>query len=63
MHEGYYDFSYSPLFDSEGKVYAILDIAVDVTEQVLARKRLQESEQRVRSLVESAPFPIGVYVF
>lgn len=62
MHEGFYDFSYSPLFDTQGKVYAILDIAVDVTEQVLARKKLQESEQQVRSLVESAPFPIGVYV-
>lgn len=62
MKHGFYDFSYSPLFDAEGKVYAILDIAIDVTEQVLARKRLQESEQQVRSLVESAPFPIGVYV-
>lgn len=62
MKHGYYDFSYSPLFDAEGKVYAILDIAIDVTEQVLARNRLKESEQQVRSLVESAPFPIGVYV-
>jgi len=62
MNEGFYDFCYTPLFDAEGKVYAILDIAVDVTEQVLSRKRIQESEQQVRSLVESAPFPIGVYV-
>jgi hypothetical protein len=61
LRHGFYDFSYTPLFDRDGNVYAILDIAVDVTEQVLGRKRIEESEQRVRSLVESAPFPIGVY--
>lgn len=61
MTDNYYNVTCTPLFDSEGKVYAILDIAIDVTEQVLVRKRLEESEQQVRSLVESAPFPIGVY--
>lgn len=62
LKNGFYDFSYTPLFDEEGKVYAILEISVDVTSQVLARKKIIEGEQRLRSLVESAPFPIGVYV-
>ncbi len=60
--EKYYDFTYTPIFDSEGKVYAILDIAIDVTVQVLNRRKLEQSEEEIRSLVESAPFPIGVYV-
>lgn len=62
MTHNYYNITYTPLFDTAGKVYAILDIAVDVTEQVQARKRLEENEQQVRSLVESAPFPIGVFI-
>lgn len=60
--EKYYDFTYTPVFDSEGNVYAILDIAIDVTEQMLDRHKLEKSEQEIRSLIESSPFPIGVYV-
>jgi PAS domain S-box-containing protein len=60
--EKYYDFKYTPVFNSEGKVYAILDIAIDVTEQMLDRHKLEQSEQQVRSILESSPFPIGVYV-
>lgn len=60
--EKYYDFTYTPISDSDGNVYAILDIAIDVTEQMIDRQRLEESEQQVRSVIESAPFPIGVYV-
>jgi PAS domain S-box-containing protein len=57
----YYNITYTPLFNENNEVYAILDIAVDVTEQIMARKRLEQSEQQVRALVESAPFPIGAY--
>lgn len=34
----------------------------DLREQIETQKRIQESEQRVRSLMESAPFPIGLYI-
>lgn len=60
--EKYYDFTYTPIFDPEGNVYAILDIAIDVTDQMINRQKLEKSEQQIRSLIESAPFPIGVYV-
>lgn len=59
--EKYYDFTYTPVFDSEGNVYAILDIAIDVTEQMYDRQKLEKSEQEIRSLIESSPFPIAVY--
>jgi PAS domain S-box-containing protein len=55
MKQGFYDFSYTPLFDAEGKVYAILDIAIDVTEQVIASKRLAQSEQNLRNIILKAP--------
>ncbi|WP_420147158.1 PAS domain-containing sensor histidine kinase [Spirosoma sp.] len=38
----YFNFSYKPLRNSEGDVYAILNMAVDVTEQVLIRKEIEE---------------------
>ncbi len=47
----WYNFVYHPLFDSTGQVYAILNMAVDVTEAYLARQQLQQSEHRYRELV------------
>ena len=48
MHHGFYDIYYVPIFDTAGNVYAILDIAIDVTEIVLTRKKIEENEQRFR---------------
>jgi|GEM_PF-673612 len=46
----YYNITYSPLFDEAGQVYAILDIAIDVTGQIQAQQALAESEARYRAL-------------
>lgn len=58
----YINFSFEPLYDGEGVVNGIMAIGIDVTPQVEARKKVEESEQNIRALVESAPFPIGVFV-
>ncbi len=60
--EGYLNLVYQPYREADGKIAGVMALCQDVTEQVRARKKLEESEQRVRSVVESAPFPIGVYV-
>ncbi|MDO7174011.1 PAS domain S-box protein [Mariniflexile sp. AS56] len=57
----YINFSFEPLYDTAGKINGIMAIGVDVTPQVKARKKVEESEHRIRSLVESAPFPIALY--
>jgi PAS domain S-box-containing protein len=44
----YFNFSYKPLRDHEGKVYGILNMAIDVTDQVKIKKMLVESEDRIR---------------
>ncbi|MCK8494958.1 PAS domain-containing protein [Spirosoma sp. RP8] len=51
----YFNFTYKPLFDDQGQVYAVMDMAVDVTEEVLARKQLEESEFYSRNIIENSP--------
>jgi len=60
MQKGFYDFSYTPLLDREGKVYAILDIAIDVTQQVQSRRRIEESEHYFRQLTDTVPAMIWI---
>ncbi len=55
MHYGFYNIYYVPLFDLAGNVYGIMDIATDVTEQVMNRKKVEESEERFRFLAQSLP--------
>ncbi|MDP9955905.1 PAS domain S-box-containing protein [Epilithonimonas hungarica] len=54
----YYNFSYQPLKNNKGEVYAIANIAVDVTDVVLTKKRLQENEERYKNLADSLPIII-----
>ena len=46
----YFNFTYKPLRDINGTVYAILNMAVDVTESVLYRREIEEQEMRYRTL-------------
>lgn len=58
----YYDFWYKPMLNADGEVYGILSTAVDVTEKIISQQRIEQSQRKLQSVVESAPFPIGVYV-
>lgn len=51
----YYDFSYKPLKSPSGEVYAILNMAVDITDLVMAKKEIQEREKKFRDLADSMP--------
>jgi PAS domain S-box-containing protein len=57
----YFNYAFKPLRDANGEVYAIMETAVDVTEQVLSRERIVESEGRFRSLIEEAPVGTCLY--
>ena len=50
----YFNYAYKPLFDAEGKVYAIIDMALDVTQQVLNKQKIVEAEAQLRSAIETA---------
>ncbi|HEY1114007.1 MAG TPA: PAS domain-containing protein, partial [Chitinophagaceae bacterium] len=57
----YFNGTWEPVRGLDGTIDGFMVVAHDITEQVEARKRVEESEHRIRSFVESAPFPIGVY--
>lgn len=49
----YFDLIFEPLHDAENHVTGIIGIAVDVTEKVEARLKLEDAEQRLRLATES----------
>lgn len=52
LDEIYFDFSYTPLHNSEGIIYGIMILAIEVTEQIMDKKKVEESEIRFRNLSE-----------
>lgn len=62
MSTKYYNFIIYPQRDFEENINGLGIIATEVTSQALLNNKIKESEQNIRALVESAPFPIAVYV-
>ncbi|MFD2520576.1 PAS domain S-box protein [Emticicia soli] len=56
------DLVYQPRYEGSGKIVGVLVVATDITEQVLARQKIEESETKLRSILASAPAGIGLYV-
>lgn len=46
MQTGYFNFTYKPLLDSDGKVYGIINMSVDVTSQVHTRLELEKLSRK-----------------
>lgn len=61
IEDAYWTFSYSPVIGETGSTAGVFVTLVETTEKVHAAKKIEKSEQQVRSVIESAPFPIGVY--
>lgn len=57
----YVHFVYEAFREPDGTISGVMVVASDVTEELVGRKKLEASEHRVRSVIESAPFPIGIY--
>lgn len=55
LNDNYYNISYTPLRNKGGEIYAILDIAIDVTAQVLAQQAMEESEAHLQLLRDTVP--------
>ena len=51
----YFNYIYKAIRDSDGKIYGIHHMAMDVTEQVLIRKKVEQSEANLRNVILQAP--------
>jgi PAS domain S-box-containing protein len=59
--EVFFNFVYQPFYEVDGTISGVMAIANEVTDQVVARKKVEESESRFRNLVEQAIVATGVY--
>ncbi|HEX8461551.1 MAG TPA: PAS domain S-box protein, partial [Segetibacter sp.] len=55
IEDAYLNFVYHPFRNSENIIDGVFFFAVNVTEQVEARKKIEESEKRFRQLIENLP--------
>lgn len=59
MRTFYVDFKYEPLFDTNQNVFGIMVTVNDVTDRVIARKKLEDAERRLQLALDSAN--LGTY--
>jgi PAS domain S-box-containing protein len=52
---GYYNYTYKGLKNSKGEIYAIHHMAVDVTDQVVNKHKIEKNEARLEFLADSMP--------
>lgn len=46
----FYDFVLQPFYDEQGSILGVIEVAVEVTEQVLARQQIEEQDQQTKQL-------------
>ncbi|KUJ61397.1 hypothetical protein AR687_13245 [Flavobacteriaceae bacterium CRH] len=56
----YFNYSLTPLYDVNGTIYGVMNTGVDLTDLNLAKKRIEESEQNLKSMVLRSPIGICV---
>ncbi|WP_113663304.1 PAS domain-containing sensor histidine kinase [Pedobacter nanyangensis] len=51
----YFNYSFTPLYNEQGNVYAIMNTGADVTDLVTAKQQVELSERNFRSMILQAP--------
>ncbi|WP_324673917.1 PAS domain-containing sensor histidine kinase [Hymenobacter sp. GOD-10R] len=54
----YYNFVYQPLLDAQGSMIGVVDLAIEVTEQVLARRQLEQLNQELEARVQQRTYEV-----
>ncbi len=60
LEDRYFNIIYQPYYEEDGAISGVATTAFEVTEMVLARKRIEESEERFRNLVDKFPSPVCI---
>ncbi|MTE25945.1 PAS domain S-box protein [Winogradskyella ouciana] len=50
----YINFSFNALYNGEGEVDGIMAIGIDITDQVLSRKQIQENEEKLQLIIDAS---------
>ena len=61
LEKAYFNFVYQPAFNIEGEIDRIFGHGVDVTQQVLARKKIEENENQLQNIFLNAPAAIAIF--
>jgi two-component system CheB/CheR fusion protein len=61
LEDVYFNFVYQPYLEADETISGVTVIAYEVTTQIIAKKKIEESERRFRNLVEKAPYPICIF--
>lgn len=51
----YFNYSFTPLHDTSGNIYGIMNTAADVTDLFLAKQQVEQSEANFRNMITQAP--------
>ena len=54
----YFNFVFQPFYEENGKISGVIVIANEVTDQIIARKKVEESENKLCNILERTPTPI-----
>jgi PAS domain S-box-containing protein len=59
--KGFFNFVYHPVREQDETVTGIIVVATEVTEQVIARKKVEESEHRYQQMIYTSPSLIAIF--
>ncbi len=62
LEPGYVDVIYHPYRNTNGTITGVLAVATDTTLQVLANKKIEEAEERLRNMILQAPVAMCILI-
>ncbi len=60
LKEHYFNYSFTPLYNSKGNIYGVMNTAADVTDINFAAQKVLESEKQLRNTILKAPVAICI---
>lgn len=51
----YFNYSFTALYDNEGRIYGVMNTAAEVTDVVIAKQKIEQSERNLHNMILQAP--------
>ena len=61
MEDRYFNIVYEPYLEPDKTISGVITIAHEVTQQVLARKKIEETEHKYHNLIYTSPYMIAIF--